>query len=103
MLVDLSSLQALVGIYLLPLFRISAMLMAMPIIGTRLVPQRVRLSLALALTILIAPLATRAAGIRPFCYLDLVCCGEGDTHRGVHRVHSAASAGGFYYRWADDL
>lgn len=66
MLVDLSSLEALVGIYLLPLFRISAMLMAMPIIGTRLVPQRVRLSLALALTILIAPLLPEPPVYDPF-------------------------------------
>ena len=66
MLVDLSELQTLVGIYLLPLFRIAAMLMAMPIIGTRLVPQRVRLSLALALTILIAPLLPEPPVYDPF-------------------------------------
>lgn len=66
MLIDLADLQTLVGIYLLPLFRIGAMLMAMPIIGTRLVPQRVRLSLALGLTILIAPLLPEPPVYDPF-------------------------------------
>lgn len=66
MLVDLSSLQALVGIYLLPLFRISAMLMAMPIIGTRLVAVRVRLSLALAITVLLAPVLPDIPVYDPF-------------------------------------
>lgn len=66
MLIDLADLQTLVGIYLLPLFRISAMLMAMPIIGTRLVATRVRLSLALALTVLIAPLLPEPPVYDPF-------------------------------------
>ena len=66
MFVDLSSLEALVGIYLLPLFRISAMLMAMPIIGTRLVAVRVRLSLALAVTVLLAPVLPEIPVYDPF-------------------------------------
>lgn len=44
-----------VGQFLLPLFRIAAMLMVMPIIGTQLVPTRVRLYLALAITIVLVP------------------------------------------------
>lgn len=41
--------------FLLPLFRIAALLMSMPIIGTQLVPMRVRLYLALAICLLLAP------------------------------------------------
>ena len=55
MFVDLAEMERWVGMFLLPLFRIGAMFMAMPIIGTQLVAVRVRLSLALAITALIAP------------------------------------------------
>lgn len=41
--------------FLLPLFRIAAVLMVMPIIGTQLVPQRIRLYMALAITLLLVP------------------------------------------------
>lgn len=44
-----------VGSFLLPLFRIAALLMVMPIIGTQLVPQRVRLYMAFAITMLLLP------------------------------------------------
>jgi flagellar biosynthetic protein FliR len=46
---------AWVGSFLLPLFRIAALLMVMPIIGTKLVPGRVRLYLALAICVVLAP------------------------------------------------
>jgi flagellar biosynthesis protein FliR len=46
---------AWVGSFLLPLFRITAMLMFMPIIGTQLVSARVRLYLALAICLVIMP------------------------------------------------
>ncbi|RRJ84985.1 flagellar biosynthetic protein FliR [Aestuariirhabdus litorea] len=39
-----------------PLFRIASLLMVMPIIGTQLVPMRVRLLLAISITALVAPL-----------------------------------------------
>ncbi|MFL0809560.1 MAG: flagellar biosynthetic protein FliR [Agarilytica sp.] len=42
--------------YMLPLFRIAAMFMVMPIIGARTVPARARLALALTVTLLIVPL-----------------------------------------------
>lgn len=45
-----------VGLYFWPFVRIAAMLMVMPIIGTRLVAMRVRLLLALAMSLLVAPL-----------------------------------------------
>lgn len=44
-----------VGQFLLPLFRIASMLMVMPVIGTQLVPTRVRLYLALAICLVLAP------------------------------------------------
>ncbi|MEX6503054.1 flagellar biosynthetic protein FliR [Pseudomonas zhanjiangensis] len=44
-----------VSSFLLPLFRIAALLMAMPIVGTQLVPMRVRLYLALAICLVLAP------------------------------------------------
>ena len=43
------------GQFLLPLFRIASMLMVMPVIGTQLVPVRVRLYLALAICVVLAP------------------------------------------------
>ncbi|MGH8354514.1 MAG: flagellar biosynthetic protein FliR [Pseudomonas sp.] len=44
-----------VGSFLLPLFRIAALLMTMPVIGTQLVPMRVRLYLALAICVVLMP------------------------------------------------
>ena len=44
-----------VGSYLWVLFRIASLLMTMPVLGTQLLPVRVRLYFALALTLLIAP------------------------------------------------
>lgn len=41
--------------FLLPLFRISGLLMAMMVIGTQSVPARIRMSLALAFTIMVLP------------------------------------------------
>ncbi|OEC37122.1 flagellar biosynthetic protein FliR [Pseudomonas cuatrocienegasensis] len=44
-----------VGAFMLPLFRIAAMLMVMPIIGTQLVPMRVRMYFALAICVVLVP------------------------------------------------
>nr|WP_298173668.1 flagellar biosynthetic protein FliR [uncultured Pseudomonas sp.] len=44
-----------VGSFLLPLFRIASLFMVMPIIGTQLVPTRVRLYLALAVCMVVMP------------------------------------------------
>ncbi|HSX69400.1 MAG TPA: flagellar biosynthetic protein FliR [Pseudomonas sp.] len=44
-----------VGQFLLPLFRIASVLMVMPVIGTQLVPMRVRLYLSLAICVVLAP------------------------------------------------
>ncbi|MCP2071141.1 UNVERIFIED_ORG: flagellar biosynthetic protein FliR [Pseudomonas lini] len=44
-----------VAAFILPLFRVTAVLMSMPVFGTTLVPRRVRLYFALAITVVIAP------------------------------------------------
>ena len=44
-----------VSSFLFPLFRIAALLMVMPIVGTQLVPTRVRLYLALAISVVLVP------------------------------------------------
>ncbi|TVP58333.1 MAG: flagellar type III secretion system protein FliR [Halomonadaceae bacterium] len=44
------------GSYLWPLFRIASFFMVIPVISTQLIPMRVRLGLAILMTILIAPL-----------------------------------------------
>ncbi|WPC06612.1 flagellar biosynthetic protein FliR [Pseudomonas sp. MBLB4123] len=56
-MIELSATQigGWVGSFLLPLFRIAALLMSMPIIGTQLVPMRVRLYLALAICLVLMP------------------------------------------------
>lgn len=52
---DSAQIGGWISSFLLPLFRIGSMLMVMPIIGTQLVPGRVRLYLALAFTLALAP------------------------------------------------
>jgi len=44
-----------VATFMLPLFRVGALLMVMPVFGTALVPKRIRLYFALAITVVIAP------------------------------------------------
>ncbi|MGC5700283.1 flagellar type III secretion system protein FliR [Pseudomonas sp. NFXW11] len=44
-----------VASFMLPLFRVTGVLMVMPIFGTTLVPRRVRLYFAVAITVVIAP------------------------------------------------
>jgi len=44
-----------VASFILPLFRVTAVLMTMPVFGTTLVPARVRLYFALAITVVIVP------------------------------------------------
>lgn len=51
---------------LLPLFRISAFYLAVPIIGSNLVPRRVRMGLALATTLLVLPALPAMPAVQPF-------------------------------------
>jgi flagellar biosynthetic protein FliR len=60
-----ADISAWLGTYLWPLFRIGALLGAMPVIGMRTVPARVRLGLALALTLVVAPVIPPAPAIDP--------------------------------------
>lgn len=48
-------LEQWVAQFLLPLFRVASFFMVIPIIGTQLVPARIRLGLALAMTVLLVP------------------------------------------------
>jgi len=53
--ISLAELEYWVAALLLPLFRVGSFFMAVPIIGTQMVPVRVRLGLALAVTFLLVP------------------------------------------------
>jgi len=60
-----AEISALVGSYLWPLFRITALMSLAPIIGNRLIPVRIRMALAVALTVLVVPLLPYAPPIDP--------------------------------------
>lgn len=55
MFVSLADLEYWVTAFLLPLFRIGAFFMAMPMIGTRMVPNTVRFGLTLSVTLILLP------------------------------------------------
>lgn len=55
-MIEFPELQELIAAYLLPFFRIGAMLTVAPLFGARLIPARIRILLALALAAVIAPL-----------------------------------------------
>ncbi|WP_039792079.1 flagellar biosynthetic protein FliR, partial [Pseudomonas agarici] len=44
-----------VASFMLPMFRVGAVIMTMPIFGTTLVPRRIRLYFIVAITVVIAP------------------------------------------------
>lgn len=58
--------------WLLPFFRIGALLMAAPVFSAASVPMRLRVLLAVAVTILIEPLLPRPAGVDPLSPTTLV-------------------------------
>jgi flagellar biosynthetic protein FliR len=60
-----AEIAAWIGSFLWPLFRIAAMIVAMPIFGSILVPVRARLMLALAVTSVVAPVLPAAPQIDP--------------------------------------
>lgn len=51
-----SEIDALFQMYLMPFFRIGALFLTMPVIGTRVVPARTRIIIAFVITIIVAPL-----------------------------------------------
>lgn len=57
-----------IGQYLWPFFRIGAMVGAVPVIGTRLLPVRIRLGFALALTVVIVPVIPEAPVVSLFSF-----------------------------------
>jgi len=60
-----AEIAAWLGSYLWPLFRIAAMIVAMPIFGSILIPVRVRLMLALAITSIVAPVLPATPAVDP--------------------------------------
>jgi flagellar biosynthetic protein FliR len=65
-----------VASFMLPLFRIIAVLMTMPIIGTTLVPRRVRLYLAVAMTVAVAPVLPAMPTVQALDLSALLLIGE---------------------------
>lgn len=55
-----------VAMYMLPFFRVAALVSVAPIFGTHTVPARIKLILAFALTIMIAPILPKTENIAPF-------------------------------------
>src|SRR5690554_6765844 len=62
--------------YLWVFFRIGAVLMTMPVIGTQLLPMRIRLYLALALTALVAPQIAEVPQLEPLALSTWVVIAE---------------------------
>jgi flagellar biosynthesis protein FliR len=69
--VDAAQATAFVGSLLWPFMRISAMLMAMPVIGTRLVSVRVRVVLAVLISFLVLPLLPEMPAVEPLSVAGL--------------------------------
>ncbi|EPL04867.1 flagellar biosynthetic protein FliR [Pseudomonas sp. CF161] len=65
-----------VATFMLPLFRITAVLMTMPIFGTTLVPRRVRLYFAVAITVVLVPALPPMPEVRALDLSALLLIGE---------------------------
>lgn len=65
-----------VATFILPLFRVTALLMTMPIFGTKMLPARVRLYAALAITVVIVPALPPLPAIDPLSLRGVLLCGE---------------------------
>lgn len=65
-----------VASFMLPLFRIASMLMVMPVFGTTLVPRRIRLYFAVAITVVIAPGLPPMPAVSPLDLSGLLLIGE---------------------------
>ncbi|WP_459745042.1 flagellar biosynthetic protein FliR [Pseudomonas sp. 3A(2025)] len=65
-----------VASFMLPMFRIVAVLMTMPIIGTTLVPRRVRLYFAFAITVVVAPVLPPMPPVQALDLSALLLIGE---------------------------
>lgn len=56
MIISAAEITALIGAYLWPLFRVSAMVAAAPVFGTRSVPMKVKVMTAIAITSVLVPI-----------------------------------------------
>ena len=65
-----------VASFMLPLFRVGAVLTTMPIIGTTLVPKRIKLFLSLAITLAIMPSLPPLPVVNPLDLSGLLLIGE---------------------------
>lgn len=65
-----------VASFMLPMFRITSMLMTMPVFGTTLVPRRVRLYFALAITVVVAPVLPPMPQVNALDLSALLLIGE---------------------------
>ncbi|WP_095145692.1 MULTISPECIES: flagellar biosynthetic protein FliR [unclassified Pseudomonas] len=65
-----------VASFMLPLFRVGAVLMTMPIVGTTLVPKRIRLYFALAITVVIMPGLPPMPAVNPLDLSGLLLIAE---------------------------
>lgn len=65
-----------VASFMLPMFRITSMLMTMPVFGTTLVPRRVRLYFALAITVVVAPVLPPMPQVHALDLSALLLIGE---------------------------
>jgi flagellar biosynthetic protein FliR len=70
--IDAGQATAFVGSLLWPFMRISAMLMAIPVVGTRLVSVRVRIVIALAISFLVLPLLPEMPAVEPLSMAGLL-------------------------------
>lgn len=55
MVIPAAELTAMIGAYLLPLFRVSAMVASAPVFGTRSVPVKIKIMIAVAITSVLVP------------------------------------------------
>ena len=65
MQISSAELTSWVGSFMWPFLRIGAMVMAAPLFGARSIPQRVRLGIALAVTMVVAPLLAPMPAVDP--------------------------------------
>ena len=72
MLLSVSEITAWIGTILWPLTRIAAMVSVAPVFGSRVLPRRVRLALALALTWTVLPLLPSAPAVEPISTTGLL-------------------------------
>lgn len=65
-----------VATFILPLFRVTAVLMTMPILGTKMLPARIRLYAAMAITVVIVPGLPPLPEIDPLSLRGVLLCAE---------------------------